>query len=183
MPNRPRFPAQSTGFTLVEVLVVMFIVGILVAVSMLSFGAVDQREFRGEADRLRLVLQHSADSALFQQHTLGLFVQDAKGKPADNNTAYWIGEYHRGKWRALTDKLFRQHTLSERVSLRVRKPRLSPPNNSNKQEEPPPSPVVLFYNGGEYTPFTMVLRQAERTPWVLRGDGLGNISVELADVW
>lgn len=95
----PAFPATA-GFTLLELLVVVFIVGIIAAMFTLSVGvtAGSDREMRREADRLAALLRLALEDATFQSRELGLrlypqryeFSVFDRGDPADPEDDAWI---------------------------------------------------------------------------------------------
>ena len=67
-------PGRAGGFTLLELLVVVFIIGIMAAMFTLSIGVAGgtDRELRREAERLETLLALALEDATFQAHELGL---------------------------------------------------------------------------------------------------------------
>lgn len=90
----------SAGFTLLELLVVVFIVGIIATMFTLSVGvtAGSDREMRREADRLASLLELALEDATFQARELGLrlypqryeFSVFDRGDPADPEDDAWV---------------------------------------------------------------------------------------------
>ena len=68
-PPKPatRNPNPCTGFTLVEVLVVMVLVGITLALIGLNLMPDDGRTVRNEAQRLALLLEQARDEAVARE--------------------------------------------------------------------------------------------------------------------
>lgn len=63
---------DNSGFTLIEVMVVIVIIGVMASMIVVSVTLGDpQRELRTEADRLRTVLALAAEEAVIQQVELG----------------------------------------------------------------------------------------------------------------
>ena len=86
--------SHPKGFSLLEVLVVLAIVGLLLGATTLSFRQAESRRLQEEAERLSLVIAAVSDRAAMmnRRHRLSL---DAQG--------YRVEEWVRGEWRALTD--------------------------------------------------------------------------------
>lgn len=169
-----RFIPQ-TGFTLVEVLIVVVIVAVLIGVATLSLGAATQRNLHAEADRLRLVLQHCADSALFNQQTLGWF-QDKK----TNRYQVRVLDNNQG-WLGIDNNLFTSHALPDNIILSIKNP--LPPTITAQEETTgiqQKTPQLAFFSSGEYLPFTLILQNNQSNAWMITGDGLGNIQLTLA---
>lgn len=68
---------RQAGFTLIELMVVMVIVGLLVGmVSLVATGNRDKRELENEARRLMAILQMAADEAVLQNVEIGVQFDD-----------------------------------------------------------------------------------------------------------
>lgn len=64
------------GFTLIEVLVVIVIIGIVAGAAVLALGDSRPRELRSEGRRLLQVLEWAAEEAVLRQAQLGIVVDD-----------------------------------------------------------------------------------------------------------
>ena len=82
------------GFSLLEVLVVLAIIGLLLGTTTLSFRQVESRRLQEEGERLALVVSALSDRAamLNRRHRLSV-----------DETGYRADEWVRGEWRAVTD--------------------------------------------------------------------------------
>lgn len=69
-PGLQRRVCDAAGFTLIEVLIVMVILGVVASGLSLSFQAVRAQDTHRELDRLRLVLEASAERARVQGQAL-----------------------------------------------------------------------------------------------------------------
>ena len=63
-PARRTAPASTAGFTLIEVLVVLVLIGVIAGLATLSLGNGAERELRKESDRLAAVLRLARDELL-----------------------------------------------------------------------------------------------------------------------
>jgi general secretion pathway protein H len=169
---RTAMPNGAAGFTLIEVLVVVVIVGIMATLAVLSVGG---RSIEGrladEARRLHEILLFAGDEAVLQGMELG-FVQTAEG--------YEFLVLREGKWQPLEDGgPLRRRAVSRPfyLQLRVEGRPVTPARGGEQREEP--KPQVLLLSSGEATEFTLDLRAEQHGPfWRLQGDALGHLKLE-----
>lgn len=173
------------GFTLIEVMVVVVIVGIMSAVVLMSINLVgDDRQVRQEARRLASLIDVAADEALLQGRELGLEFM---------TTGYRFVEYDPflGQWYEVTgDELLRPRNLppGQRLGLSIEdKPvvlREQPAVTASDPDASGPrvdyAPHALLMSSGELTPFSLTIeRERDRLRYDLRVTPAGDI--ELGD--
>ncbi|UCG74183.1 MAG: type II secretion system minor pseudopilin GspH [Chromatiales bacterium] len=107
-------PEHSRGFSLLELLVVVVIIGILATMFTLSVGITSgDRELEREADRLQALLQLASEDAVLQGRELGLrFYPDAY--------EFSVLDPVENRWQiALQDPLLRERKFENDVELLV----------------------------------------------------------------
>lgn len=152
---------RAAGFTLIEVLVVLVIVGIVVTIAALRFGDSDGSRIVREAERLSLLLELARDESISSGNTLGWSAEEVGYR-------FWRRDAE-GIWRELTDhENLRPRTLPEGMTLgeiRVNRVPLGPEEK------------LMFTPSGVNSAFTLLLKQGEA--WRrLNGDVMGRIEEE-----
>lgn len=153
-----------SGFTLLEVLMVVLVVGILSAVVLLGLNpGGPERRMDDEAERLASLLSLASSEAVMQNREYGLHLDDTGYRflCLDDKSQRWTP--------CAGDSLFRQHALPEGLEVRVlrdrrlRLPRTTASSQSlslslEEQKTPELQPDVLLLSSGEASPAELEIR-------------------------
>lgn len=159
----------ARGFTLLEILVVVAIVGIVIAVATLSLGnrAIDT-QLDDEAERLHQLFAIAAEDAEMQSLELG-WRYTADG--------YEFLVLNGGTWEAFGAGPLRTRALPGPlyIDLNVEGRAIPPAAEGDK----PGEPQVLLLSSGESSPFQLDLHAHGYRPYVrVKGDALGRLSTQ-----
>jgi general secretion pathway protein H len=142
------------GFTLVEVLVVIVIIGIMVSAATLAIGVLGRdRQSETEMQRLWAVIQQTREETELQGIDIGIFF-------CATGYEFLRFDRHEQKWVTVSDdRLFATHNVAEGLKFRVwmdgKEIVLKPafPNREDDTENKKWAAQVMVLSSGETTPF------------------------------
>jgi general secretion pathway protein H len=165
----------ARGFTLIEMLVTLVIMGLLAGLASLSIGGSTQRVAREEAERLVQVLGFAAEEAAYQGEEYGLLFEEDR---------YSVLRFdpESETWSEATEKQLAAHDLpaSVRIELmlgdRAELPTSGKPRRETGDVELP-RPEVLVLSSGEISSFDIEFRAGDGAEPAARisSDGSGNL--------
>lgn len=175
-----RLRARAGGFTLLEILVVIVIIGVMVSMVTLSVGLLGgDREADEETRRFWAVLRQAREEAELQAIDLAIFVGRSDYEFLQFNS-------RRNEWQPLVDdKLYAQRTLPAGLQFRlwmegrevVLKPGL--PDRSKQDESQKFPPQITVLSSGDVVPFELQLeRDAAPALWRVTSLADGDLRVE-----
>jgi general secretion pathway protein H len=132
------------GFTLIEVMVVVIIIGVLINFVTISFGRNSpQDQLKTEADRLSSLIGLASEEALLRSMLIGVDIGEEE---------YGFMRLEEGNWIPIDDNLFRTRELPEGMRL------LSIASTQQiGEDEEEDLPEIILLNSGEMTPFELKL--------------------------
>lgn len=124
---------NQSGFTLIEIMVVVAIIGILVSLTALSLGNRDRsKKIEAAAKRLVVIAELAAQDALLRARPIGISI---------NRNGYSFETYHSGNWLAHPGgKAFAPHSFPADIQVS------NAEQHSDSQDN---SPEMVFLPDGE----------------------------------
>ena len=158
-------PPRQAGFTLLEILVVLILLGIILSVAVLSTGGGKERELEQEVQRMVRLIELAKEEAVLNRIELAI-----KFSP----NAYEFLRQENDNWLPYTDhRLFAPRSLGEEYELRLLQDGIS----VSLQEKD--AGRILLLSSGEMTPFELYLGlYNSKYRYHLIGNALGQIIVE-----
>jgi len=144
----------AAGFTLLELMVVLVLIGIIFTFAMLSFGGDDIAELmEEETRRLETLIRLAADESVIRGQELAIRFTDE---------GYEFMALQKGGWQVpANDRLLRAYTLPPKVLLRLQLEGDAPVFPQQSDEEEAITPQVFILSSGEVTPFAVVLESRQ----------------------
>jgi general secretion pathway protein H len=158
-------PRPTHGFTLLELLVTLVIIGIVVSMATLSLGTSETQQVEEAGDRLMALIELAKEEALFNAQELGIVFWQS---------GYAFMRLENQQWKPLTvDSELRPRSLPEGLSIYLRLEGLEvelPRAMGDRRQ-----PQVFILSSGEVTPFQAEIGTSD-VFITLSADPLGNLS-------
>jgi general secretion pathway protein H len=158
------------GFTLMEIMVVLVIVGIMISFAVLQLGDAGEKQLQKETRRLELLINLAREESILE--TL------------DYALGFWQGGYSfyemdedKGKWKEVTDDpSLHPREIPEYMELALE----LEDQLVILERKPPEKPQVFLLSSGEMTPFLLQLsiQERETSPMEINFDQLGRLNYE-----
>jgi general secretion pathway protein H len=160
----PAAPQRQVGFTLLELLAVIVIIGIVISFASLSIGQNSSRIAQEEAQRLQALIKLSSDEAVLQGREFSLEFDRQR---------YRFLELLEGDWLPVKeDPLLRERALPEALEVQ-----LSLEGVDTNFEDKTNLPRIFILSSGEITAFEMRLKTLEGEEYTLQGQMNGKLSL------
>lgn len=157
--------ASASGFTLIEILVVLIVVGLLAALAVLNLGGgSQQREMENHVREMFLLMQTASEQAVLNNKELGLLLEEGSYRFVTLNE-------QANEWAQPGERMFRQRSFPDWLLatefIESDTPRLA-------SEEDRLRPDIVFFSSGETTPFEVEFTIGSDSSYmhVLASDGI-----------
>ena len=163
-----RRPTRDRGYTLLELIVVIFIIGLISGVILLRTGAMRfERKASVYAQQLESFLQVCQQQAILQPAVIGILFS------ADKYGAYYFQEGKQAQWIALAgkDNFWRAREIPNDIALSI--------TASVAFHAGVITPQIVIQPSGDLTPFSIDIGFAKEAPrYRLSGNNAGEIFLQ-----
>lgn len=163
--RRPIRCGREGGFTLLELMVVVLIIGLLAAAMVLSVGVTGQDQpLEKESERATALVRYVREKAEVETREFGLYL-------GEHEYEFLTFDPRKGLWRSVDeDEALRLRQLPEGLKLRLvvegrevvlRSPDPRKTEKQLEEEAKTRVPHVILYSNGDLTPFELTLEREE----------------------
>lgn len=163
---------NQQGFTLIEMLIVLLIIGVLLGMTLLTpiTGSI-HKVIEDQASRLQMLFQGIRDKALVENTQFGFSI-DNSGK-----YTWWMLPFGNKKWVEFTKTPFNTFSMPKGYEVRLDTGALSHQEIDHNDKQVMPS--IAFYTDGGSTPFNLSIIPVSDKKETLRlqTDGVSDVHI------
>jgi len=161
---------RTRGFTLIEIMVVIAIMGIMLSLGMFAFGDGGLSDkLQQESQRLHGLIKLAQEESILQSKEMALELE---------SDGYVFKQFDDDKWIDIKeDKIFRKRSLTAGIELDLKIEDAQLALNTAKDNDEPIRIYIL--SSGEFTPFDLTLKINDLDEfYVLTGTANGKLKLE-----
>ncbi len=171
---------------------VVFVVGIMAGLTVMSIGGNAEREFLRDATRIQQILIMAQDEAPFAGEEIGFWLD-----PEGESHSFLAFDDKNFGWEPLEKEGFTEHKLPEQyeINLEISGDRVDLTRiykeayktsdkldnwlTEEKPKKKSPVPLLVFFSDGHYTPFSLQITSphVKDFSYIIEGDGLGTMHI------
>lgn len=139
---------RPSGFTLIEILVVLVVVGMLVALATFTMGGNSlRRDLDNEVEQLFLLMQTVSEQAVLNNTEFGLIID-----LEEEYYQFLAYDLQTGAWTPTAERLLRQRSIPQWMIIT---PYIENDAPRLASDDDQPRPDVVLFSSGETTPFEL----------------------------
>ncbi|MGP4844097.1 type II secretion system minor pseudopilin GspH [Marinobacter sp. 1Y8] len=168
---------RQRGFTLIEIMVVMVVVGLMAVIAVVNLGSgAEQRELDNVSRQMFMLMETASEQAVLNNQEFGMVL-------GEEGYRFVVYNDLERKWQAQGERLFQPRAIPLWLVVTPRIEDDIPKLASGNQDddggggEDEPTPDLVFFSSGEITPFELGLG-LESNPdveYLIESDGVNGV--------
>jgi general secretion pathway protein H len=164
---------SASGFTLIEILIVLFIISIVTTVALLSIGKNRNRELESFANDLSQTITLAEEQAMLQPAILGLTVRDSSVHFSALETGVTD---KKNRWVAVDERALEKRNIPDDIQVDVEITG-SKSADADENDAAKSVPQIIISTNGDITPFKIYVgRKGDRPRYLIKGEADGNVT-------
>jgi general secretion pathway protein H len=156
------------GYTLIELLIVIFIISIVTSVALLSMDRNQNRQLAAVAKELMEAITLAQEQAMLQPAVIGIQFTAHAYQFYSYQPAFDTQAAH---WSLLKDNVLSGRPLPAEMRLAIQTDAIA--------EDHPSIPQIVISTSGDMTPFKISLGEAGKAPrYIIKGEADGEVRLE-----
>lgn len=167
---------SASGFTLIEILVVIFIISIVTSVALLTIGRNENKKIDAFAIELAQLITLAEEQAMLQPQVLGLLIDD---QTLQFKSMHQSGD--KTNWIVLEDKILGTREVPDDIALTLHlageKPKEADDEKTDDDETVKQIPQIIISTNGDLTPFSLYIgKRGQKPRYLITGDEDGHLT-------
>jgi general secretion pathway protein H len=161
----------NRGYTLIEILVVIFIISLVTSVAVLSIGRNENKQVEAFANQLTQMLSFAEEQAMLQPNVLGL----SFNKHSLQFSSLQIEQDGtKQNWIPLNDNVLGKRDFPGDIEIGIQVGNALANNDDQTVKD---VPQIIISTNGDFTPFTIYVgRKGKKPLYVISGDENGTVT-------
>jgi general secretion pathway protein H len=150
------------GYTLIEILIVLFIISIVTSVALLSISRNENKQMESFANEVMQIMTLAEEQAMLEPNVMGLSFAEHSFQFASFQPSK---EDNKNHWQPIQDSILGVHKIPDNIQVAV--------EAGGKGD----MPQIIISTNGDITPFTLYVgKKGQKPRYAITGDADGNIT-------
>lgn len=159
--------SAQRGYTLIEILIVLFIISIVSTVALLTIGRSDTRDMENFVQEVTQMISLAEEQAMLNPTVLGLTFDKEN---------FYFNSLQKNNWQPVEDKNLNEHAIPSNLEVTI-EGQAAKPDSEQRSAVSRLDPQIVISTNGDVTPFIIYVgKKGQKPRYVIRGEANGQVS-------